>query len=195
MNRIDGGVMTLRERFRRRFARHGNFVADQRGISAVEFALILPVMALIYLGGFELMQALSLNRLVALTASTVTNVTSQYTTISASQQMPDILNSSSQVLSPWSTANAKVVVSGIQISSSGVATVAWSQAIPSSAERTVGATVTLPAALDTPGGFVVLGETTYAYTPMIDFIKMGTISLYSFDYMLPRASTTINMTT
>jgi hypothetical protein len=42
---------------------------------------------------------------------------------------------------------------------------------------------------------VVLGETTYSYTPMIDFIKMGTLKLYSFDYMLPRASTTINMTT
>jgi hypothetical protein len=42
---------------------------------------------------------------------------------------------------------------------------------------------------------VVFGETTYAYTPMLDYIHMGTISLYSFDYMLPRASTTINMTT
>jgi len=187
--------MTLCERFHRRFARHGNFIADQSGLSAVEFALILPVMALIYLGGFELTQALSVNRLVALTASTVTNVTSQYTTISASQQMPDILNASVQVLSPWPASNATVVVSGISISTSGVATVAWSQALPSGSARKVGATITLPAALDTPGGFVVFGETTYAYTPLIDFIKMGTISLYSFDYMLPRASTTINMTT
>jgi Flp pilus assembly protein TadG len=129
--------MTLRERFRRRFARHGNFIADQRGISAVEFALVLPVMVLIYLGGFELTQALSLNRLVALTASTVTNVTSQYTTISASQQMPDILNASVQVLSPWSSSNATVVVSGISISPSGVATVQWSQSLPAGAQRTL----------------------------------------------------------
>ena len=187
--------MTLRERFQRRFSRQPNFVSDQRGLSAVEFALILPVMALIYLGGFELTQALSVNRLVALTASTVTNVVSQYTTISASQQMPDILNASSQVLSPWPSSNATVVVSGITISATGVATVAWSQALPSGSARTVGSVVTLPAALDTPGGFVVFGETTYAYTPMLDYIHIGTINLYSFDYMLPRASTTINMTT
>jgi Flp pilus assembly protein TadG len=187
--------MTLRERIQRRFSRQRNFVSDQRGLSAVEFALILPVMALIYLGGFQLTQALSVNRLVALTASTVTNVVSQYTTISASQQMPDILNASSQVLSPWPSSNATVVVSGITISTTGVATVAWSQALPSGAARTVGSVVTLPAALDAPGGFVVFGETTYAYTPMLDYIHMGTINLYSFDYMLPRASTTINMTT
>jgi Flp pilus assembly protein TadG len=178
--------MSIFGRFRDRVCR--KFFADQGGLSAVEFALILPVMALIYLGGFELTQALSLNRLVALTASTVTNVTSQYTTISASQQMPDILNASVQVLSPWPSTAATVVVSGIT-------TVAWSKALPSGAARTVGTTVTLPAALDTPGGFVVFGETTYAYTPMLDYIHMGTISLYSFDYMLPRASTTINMTT
>jgi Flp pilus assembly protein TadG len=185
--------MTLRERFRRRFSRRIGFVSDQRGLSAVEFALILPVMALIYLGGFELTQALSLNRLVALTASTVTNVVSQYTTISASSQMPDILNASSQVLSPWLSANATVVVSGISIDANGKATVTWSQALPSGSARTVGATVTVPAALDTPNGFLVFGETTYAYTPMLDYIHMGTINLYSSDYMLPRASTTINM--
>jgi Flp pilus assembly protein TadG len=187
--------MSIFERRRDRNWPCKTFFSDRSGLSAVEFALILPVMALIYLGGFELTQALSVNRLVALTASTVTNVASQYTTISASQQMPDILNASVQVLSPWPSSAATVVVSGISISSSGVATVAWSQALPSGAARKVGATVTLPAALDTPGGFVVFGETTYAYTPMIDYINMGTINLYSFDYMLPRASTTINMST
>lgn len=184
---------TLREKSRRRHFPRSRFISDQCGLSAVEFALILPVMVLIYLGGFELTQALSLNRLVALTANTVTNVVSQYTTISQSSQMPDILNASSQVLAPWPSSAATVVVSGISISSSGVATIAWSVALPSGAARVKGATVTVPAALDTPGGFLVFGETTYADTPMIDYIHMGTINLYSSDYMLPRASTTINL--
>jgi Flp pilus assembly protein TadG len=83
--------MTLGARLHRWFSGRCNLIADQRGMSAVEFALILPVMVLIYLGGFELTQALSIKRQVSLTASTVTNVVSQYTTISASQQMPDIL--------------------------------------------------------------------------------------------------------
>jgi len=96
-------------------------------MSAVEFALVLPVMALIYLGSFQLTQAIAIDRQVALTASTITNVVSQYTTISASQQMPDILDASAQVLTPYSSSNATVVVSGISISAAGVATIAWSR--------------------------------------------------------------------
>jgi hypothetical protein len=41
---------------------------------------------------------------------------------------------------------------------------------------------------------VVLGETTYAFDPPIDFLNLGTINLSSQLYMVPRASTTINMT-
>jgi Flp pilus assembly protein TadG len=164
-------------------------------MSAVEFALVLPVMALIYLGSFQLTQAIAIDRQVALTASTITNVVSQYTTISASQQMPDILDASAQVLTPYSSSNATVVVSGISISAAGVATIAWSRSLPSGAARTVGATVTIPAALNTPGGFLVFGETTYVYTPMLDYLHLGTFNLYSSLYMLPRASTTINLAT
>lgn len=169
------------------------FRADRRGVSAVEFALILPVMLLLYLGGFEVLQGIAINRMVALTAQTVTNLVSQYTTISTSSQMPDILNAATQVLTPYPVANAVVVVSCITIDSSGKATVSWSQAKNGTA-RTVGTVITVPAALDTPNTTLILGETTYSYTPAIDFMHLGTLKLYSQDYMFPRAATTINLT-
>jgi Flp pilus assembly protein TadG len=184
--------MVLRKKHRQQRVGRGKFISDQRGVSAVEFALILPVMVLIYLGGYEITQALAINRLVALTSGTVTNLVSQYTTISASTQMPDILNASEQVLTPYPSSNATVVVSSITIDNSGKATVAWSQSL-NGAARTIGAAMSLPAALDTPNTTVIFGETTYAYTPLIDFIKMGTLNLHSSVYMLPRASTTINL--
>jgi Flp pilus assembly protein TadG len=171
----------------------GKFFADRRGVSAVEFALILPVMLLLYLGGFELLQGIAIDRMTALTASTVTNLVAQYTTISASTQMPDILNASSQVLTPYPAANAKVVVSCITIDGAGHATITWSQALNGSA-RTVGQAIAIPAALATPNSTLVFGETTYAYTPAIDFLSMGTLQLYSSTYMLPRASSTIALT-
>ena len=34
---------------------------------------------------------------------------------------------------------------------------------------------------------------TYAYTPVLDLLKFGTINLYSNVYMFPRASSTINL--
>jgi Flp pilus assembly protein TadG len=169
------------------------FVTDRRGGAAVEFAFILPVMLILYLGSVEVCQMISVYRLVNLTTSTVTNLVAQYTTISASQVMPDILHASVQVLYPNPSSNAAVVVSCITIDANRNATIAWSQTLNGTA-RTVGQAVTVPAALDIANTTVVLGETTYSYTPPLDFLNFGPFSLYSSIYMLPRASTTINLT-
>jgi Flp pilus assembly protein TadG len=181
--RIDRAVFLLRR-----------FAAAKRGIAAVEFALILPFMALMYLGGFEVMEEISCNRQVALTASTVASIVSQYSTISQSETMPGILAASTSVLSPFSSSNAVVTVSLITIDSTGKATITWSQAMNGSG-RTVGSTVTLPASLDTPNSYLILGETSYAYTPTIDYLHRGTMTLYSSIYMLPRQPGTITLTT
>ena len=185
--------MVQRAKLLYQFAEWFWFARDRRGVSAVEFALILPVMLLLFFGGMEIEQGVSLDRMVVLTASTVTNLVAQYTTISQRSQMPDILNASVQVLAPNSSANATVVVSAIAIDNNGRATVTWSQTLNGTA-RPVGQVVSVPAALDTPNTTIIFGETTYAYTPMFDFIHAGTIRLYSCDYMFPRASTTINLT-
>ncbi|HLI20740.1 MAG TPA: pilus assembly protein TadE, partial [Stellaceae bacterium] len=130
---------------------------------------------------------------VDLAANTVTNLVAQYTTISASEQMPDILNASTQVMYPNPSANVQVVVSLITVDSKGAATVTWSQTLNGTA-RTVGSSVSLPASLDVPNTSVVLGEVTYPYKAAIDFLNLGTINLSSSIYMVPRASTTINLT-
>lgn len=168
-------------------------VCDTSGLSAVEFALLLPVMLTLYLGGAEISQAVANYRLVDLTANTVTNLVSQYTTISASQEMPDILNAAVQVMYPNPANDVKVVVSLISIDAKGKATVAWSQTLHGTA-RPAGQVVTVPASLDVANTNVILGETTYAYAPSIDFMNLGAFDLYSSIYMLPRASTTINLT-
>jgi Flp pilus assembly protein TadG len=169
------------------------FPAARRGIAAVEFALILPFMALLYLGGFEVMQEISANRQVALSASTVASIVTQYSSISESNTMPGILAAATSVLTPFSSANAVVTVSCISINNAGVATITWSQAMNGSG-RVVGSTITLPSQLDVPNTTLVLGETSYAYTPVIDFLNRGTMTLYSSVYMLPRQPGTISLT-
>jgi Flp pilus assembly protein TadG len=170
------------------------FVRGTQALAAVEFALLLPLMGILFLGTFEIVPIISVNRLVALTASTVANVTTQYASISASTTMPDILDASADVLTPYPSSNATVIVSLITIDSSGNATIAWSQALNGTA-RTTGQPVNLPASLDVPNTSLVWGETTYAYTPTIDLLHLGTMDLYSSVYMSPRSSSgTINLT-
>lgn len=174
-----------------RFPRPG-FLASEDGIAAVEFALLLPIMLLLYFGGVEVTQAVMVNRQVTQTADTVTNIVCQYTTISQSTQMPDILNAATQVMSPNSTANLQVVVSAISIDSHGNATVAWSQTLNGTALST-GAAVTVPSSLDIANTTLILGQVTYAYSPTYDFMHVGPFNMSSTVYMSPRDSTTINL--
>jgi Flp pilus assembly protein TadG len=169
------------------------FPAATRGLAAVEFGIVLPFMALLYLGSFEVMQEIATERQVELTASTVASIVTQYSSISQSQTMPGILAAASSVLTPYAVSNAVVTVSCISISASGVATVTWSQALNGSG-RAIGQVITLPAALDVPNSTLVLGETNYTYTPVIDFLHIGTKQLYSSIYMLPRQPGTIALT-
>jgi Flp pilus assembly protein TadG len=166
---------------------------DRRGIAAVEFALTLPFLLLIYFGGVELTQGVTLNRQVALTTTTIATIVSQYTTISASTQLADILTASTQIMTPYGSGTPKVVVSLITIDNNANATVTWSQTLNGTA-HTVGAPITVPANLDIANTTLILSETNYSYAPAFDFLGLGPFNLYASIYMVPRESTTINLT-
>lgn len=176
-------IESLLRRFRR----------DQSGVGAVEFALIAPLMLTVYLGTFEVTQGLAMDKLVKLNASTITNLVAQYTTISASRDMPDLFAATRQIMAAYPNAAPATTVSCISIDASGKATVAWSQASGGS-PRPTGQTITVPAALDQPNTVLVLGETAMPYTSAIQFVPIGTWNLYAAVYMFPRASTNINLT-
>lgn len=150
-------------------------------------------MILLYLGALELVEGITLNRQVALTASTVGNIVAQYTTISASEQMPDILDAAAQIMAPNPAQNVAIVVSLISISSTGQATVSWSETLNGTA-RAQGQVISVPASLDVPNTTLILSEATYQYTPLIDFLQMGSKNIFASIYMVPRDSSTINLT-
>ncbi|MGH6827309.1 MAG: TadE/TadG family type IV pilus assembly protein [Rhizomicrobium sp.] len=166
---------------------------DNLGIAAIEFALILPVLLLLYFGGVELTEGVTLNRQVALTATTVATIVSQYTTLSASSQLPDILNAATQILAPYGGASPKVVISLVTIDSGGHATVTWSQSL-NTPSRTQGAPITVPPDLDVANTSLVLSEASDAYAPIFDFLGLGPFNLSAVIYMVPREATTINLT-
>ena len=75
------------------------FAGDRRGVSAVEFALLAPMMIALYLGCVEVSDGVSADRKVSLTASTVANLTSQVSSIT-NADMTNILNASSAIIAP-----------------------------------------------------------------------------------------------
>jgi Flp pilus assembly protein TadG len=165
---------------------------DQRGVSAVEFALLLPLMVTLYLGTSEISQGISVGRKVTLTARTVADLVSQVSSINNSG-MSDVLNSSSSVMVPYTTNPLKVTVSCVSIDANGKATVTWSDTLGGTA-RSVGSVVTVPSALNIANTSLIWSEVQYIYKPTIGYIITGTLTLKDQIYMAPRLSNTVART-
>jgi Flp pilus assembly protein TadG len=168
----------------RRFAR------DRDGVSAVEFAIVLPFMLTLYLGGVELGEGLSIKFKTTLAARTVTDLASQYVSIDGTN-MQNILGASSTVLSPYSTAGVVVTLTELTVNSSGKGVVQWSCSLNGTA-YTANQKLTMPTNLQTTGITLLYGEVTYPYTPPIGYAITGTYNIYQNMYFYPRLSATIS---
>lgn len=162
------------------------FAGDQRGVAAVEFALILPVMLALYFGAVELGDALTINRKVTHVTSTLSDLVTQSKVLSDTD-MDNILDAAGAVMTPYSANDLKMKITGIAIDANGKATVAWSDARNDTA-LAKGAVVTVPAAVKTPNTFLINAEVHYSYKPMIGYVMTGDFDLNDTFYLRPRLS-------
>jgi Flp pilus assembly protein TadG len=167
------------------------FRRDLAGVSAVEFALVLPLMLTLYLGSSEVSQGIAANRKVTLMARTAADLASQVTSISNSD-MSNLLNASAAVMQPYSTAPLKITVSSVLIDAQGKATIDWSDTRNGTA-HSKGEAVTLPSALSVPGS-LIWAEIQYTYTPAVGYVVTGPLNLKDQIYMRPRLSSSVART-
>jgi Flp pilus assembly protein TadG len=105
--------------------------------------------------------------------------------------MTNLLNASASVILPYDTTKLKVTVSEITIDSNGTAKIVWSDTL-NGTKRTVGSTVTLPAALNVANTSLIWSEVSYSYKPTIGYVVTGTLNLSDQIYMRPRLSDTVS---
>jgi Flp pilus assembly protein TadG len=163
---------------------------DQKGVSAVEFAMLLPLMITLYLGAVEVSQGVAIHRKVTLTARTVADLASQVTSIN-NADMTNMLTAASAVISPFPSGELKVTVSAVTIDANGVAKVAWSDTL-NGTKRAVNSTVSLPTALNVANSQLIWSEVSYNYVPTIGYVVTGAMNLFDQIYMRPRLSETVN---
>ena len=164
----------------------GRFAREERGVALLEFAFVLPFLVLLFLGGFQLMDAISAYRKVGNTVRTLADLTTQNTTMTATQA-DEILNASQQVMAPYSPSSASLRISQIQIDAAGKATISWSRALNGTAYAN-GTVVTMPTGLATASTYYIFSEINYTYTPRLASTLIGTIPLTQTIYMSPRNS-------
>jgi Flp pilus assembly protein TadG len=165
------------------------FRTHERGVAAIEFAMLLPLMLILYLGCIEITTGVAIERKVTLTARALADLSSQFTAI-AKSDMTNILNAASDIIAPYPSAQLVAVVSELSINAQGQAVVVWSSAYNGTA-RTAGSTVTVPTSLATPNSYLLLGEAQYSYAPGLGKSVVGNLTLSNTIYMRPRQSNSV----
>jgi Flp pilus assembly protein TadG len=171
------------------------FAGDRRGVSAVEFALVFPIMLLLYVGGFETGQMLSAYRRVGHVSATVGDLVSQVSSVNATD-MGNIFDASTAIMMPFASANLQMTVSSV-LYSSGSLKVSWSKTRNGTA-WTVGSAppITIPTALLVSGQEIVVSQATYTYKGlftsfMTDMVGSSSIAMSETTFYRPRVSSTI----
>lgn len=166
------------------------FAGDRRGVSAVEFALVAPLMIGLYFGCVEISDGVAADRKVSIVAAALANLTAQVSTIT-NADMTNILNASSAIIAPYSASNLKITVSCLSVDKNNSATVKWS----ATRNGGVGGTVSVPVELTadyTPTKtksypvYLIYSQVSYAYTPTVGYTITGTLNLSDKMFMSPR---------
>jgi Flp pilus assembly protein TadG len=163
-----------------------HFSRDKRGISAVEFAIILPFMAMLYLGGTAITQAIIVKRKVVLVTHTVGDLVARDNEIT-NAEVTAIFDAAKAVFAPYAWSPLlKIKVSSVGIDAAGSATVEWGESLQDTA-RVKGAPVTLPTGLNTANSSIIWAEVSYNFTPPVGgAFTGGTLTLTDQLYIRPR---------
>ena len=168
-------------------------LADRRGVAAVEFALLVPILLLLYFGVVELTQGLMTQERAAHTASTIGDLTAQSTSITQSE-LGDIFNVGDTIMYPYPTTTLHMRISSLTADASGKVTVAWSEAQGMTALVKNAPVNGLPANVINAGESVIMAESQYTYTSVFGQIMPVPVTFNEKYYLRPRGSNSVNCT-
>jgi Flp pilus assembly protein TadG len=185
------------------------FSTDADAVAATEFAIVVPFMLLLYIGGIELANGMAINFKVSATAHAVADMVTQNTSLSTAQ-MQNILTGATAIMAPYpvtgngSISLLSVTVSEISSDANGNLTIQWSQSYNGTSfgtGRTSLTGLTVPTSLNGAVGNAnnpnnqndqvsfILSEVSYAYTPNLGYTISGTVNLQDTNWLFPRCST------
>ena len=164
---------------------------DQRGVAAVEFALILPVLLLLYFGTIETSSLFTADRRVANVAGTIGDLVSRAKKSVSQNELNDYFQAASAIMMPLPTGPLRQTVSLISVDSSGVAKVVWSRPFNGGIVRAANSIYPLPAdqkinEMGRQEGLLVASEVIYSYRPLFGIVYPNALSLSHEEFFLPR---------
>jgi Flp pilus assembly protein TadG len=154
---------------------------DTRGVAAVEFAVILPIVLVLFFGTIEVSTGVAVDRKVIILTRTLSDLISQAQKLEAND-ISNAFNISSAVMAPYSSGPVQAKISQIYIDPTTlVAKVKWS-AGSNTAPRNCNDVVTtlVPDGIKIGGTYLIMSEVNYDYRPVAGMDGSGSFSPPTF---------------
>lgn len=166
-----------------------NLARDSSGIAATEFAVIVPIMLVMFFGTVEFSSGVAVDRKVTLMARTLSDLTSQSTSV-GDTDMTNFFAASAAIMTPYSATPTKSTITELYVDPTTLkARVQWSKG---TTPRTAGSQVAIPSALAIAGSYLIFSEVSYLYVPTIGYVMSNAgVNLSDVSYTRPRQSTCV----
>ncbi len=171
----------------RRCAR--DMLEDRSAVAGTEFAVIVPIMLLLFFGTVEFSSAVAVDRKVTLIARTLSDLTSQSPPAGVfDTDLTNYFAAANGVMTPYTPPIYPAVnatISELWIDPNSLqARVQWSRG---NAPRATSTIVTIPPNLAVPGTYLIYSEVNVRYTPTVGYVMAPAgVNLSDVSYTRPR---------
>ncbi|MDJ0920232.1 MAG: pilus assembly protein [Henriciella sp.] len=159
------------------------FLRANDGVSAVEFALIAPVMMLFYFGSIEVSFMMTLDRKVTSASATLGDLTARAASVN-NAELNDIFEATRMVFEPYPIADARMRISSLK-EDNGAVKVAWSDG-RNLTPYPAGQAITIPPDLISKNGTLIYAEIEYDYESFLGYFFTEKKTLTDEFYLRPR---------
>lgn len=153
---------------------------DRRGAAAIEFALVVPIMLVMYLGTIEISAGVSINRKVSRVASTVADLVTQQTTVTKND-LNGILEIGESILFPYTSDQPTITITAINVKSSWPqgGKVAWARRLKDGSFDDAGlnknTNTWVPVNLRIDDTFLIRVDAELDYIPIVNWLIGDTV--------------------
>lgn len=160
-------------------ARLRRFARATGGLAALEFAMLAPIMILLLFGSVELIDALGANRRAQNVASSLADVVARDTEVD-DDEVEGLWGALDIMMFPDDGTSMQVCITSVSMDSSGSPSAVWSEyhdATPGDNSDNLGCpsanALNLNASMRVPNSSVIVAETSYNYSPPLNFLFNG----------------------
>lgn len=148
----------------------GDLVSDRRGVAAIEFAFIAPLLLMLYLVTMEVAQGIDTNKKVSRVGSMVADLVTQQPREITTTVLDPIMRIGEAILQPYNRSRPTIIITGITIDKDAKAEVAWSRKMIDgvfSRDAVKGTPADVDDRLKIPGTFLVRVSSQLDYQPVM----------------------------